>query len=57
MAQLGLPVLSFSHFALSHNFAFFSFHLFSKTGIELVGVWKKYVLSLYWATATATSTG
>ncbi|CAH3024940.1 unnamed protein product, partial [Porites evermanni] len=27
------------------------------TGIELVGVWKKYVLSLYWATATATSTG
>ncbi|XP_022782902.1 cyclic nucleotide-gated cation channel alpha-3-like [Stylophora pistillata] len=27
------------------------------TGIESVDVWKRYVLSLYWATATATSTG
>ena len=27
------------------------------SGIELVGVGKRYVLSLYWATATATSTG
>ena len=31
--------------------------LFLNSGIEGVGVAKRYILSLYWATATATGTG